>query len=261
MYQEYELERFTHNGLRIRIIADTDASNPREDFDQFGVMTCFHSRYTLGDKHNHASPENFLENLLPEQAVERLERFATKLWQGYDREIDEGNTTLEKALTAHSTEVAARRWIEVDKVAIMLPLYLYDHSGITMRVSPFSCPWDSGQVGWIFATLESIRAEFGVKRVTAKIRERVTKMLTSEVAEYDQYLTGDVWGYVIDAKDNIDDEGDEYVDVGSCWGFFGSDYCKEAALEEADAIERERLPLMASAGLLDDQPTENQPEI
>ena len=35
---------------------------------------------------------------------------------------------------------------------VILPLYLYDHSGITMNTCGFSCPWDSGQVGWIYAS-------------------------------------------------------------------------------------------------------------
>ena len=43
----------------------------------------------------------------------------------------------------------------------MLPLYLYDHSGITMSISPFSCPWDSGQVGWIYCTPDAISKNFG----------------------------------------------------------------------------------------------------
>ena len=29
-----------------------------------------------------------------------------------------------------------------------LPLYIYDHSGITMSTVGFSDTWDSGQVGW-----------------------------------------------------------------------------------------------------------------
>jgi len=33
-----------------------------------------------------------------------------------------------------------------------------------------------------------------------------------------QYLTGDVWGYVIE-----DSEGNEHE---SCWGFYGQSYCK-----------------------------------
>ena len=30
------------------------------------------------------------------------------------------------------------------KEYIALPVYLYDHGGITISTSPFSCPWDSG---------------------------------------------------------------------------------------------------------------------
>jgi len=44
---------------------------------------------------------------------------------------------------------------------IILPLYLYDHSGITMSTGPFSCPWDSGQVGWIYAPKQKFIDETG----------------------------------------------------------------------------------------------------
>ena len=41
--------------------------------------------------------------------------------------------------------------IESDnKVLLIKPLYMYDHSGITISTSPFSCRFDSGHVGWIF---------------------------------------------------------------------------------------------------------------
>ena len=40
--------------------------------------------------------------------------------------------------------------IESDyKVLHIKPLYLYDHSGITISTSPFGCQWDSGQIGWV----------------------------------------------------------------------------------------------------------------
>ncbi len=44
---------------------------------------------------------------------------------------------------------------------IILPLFLYDHSGITMSTGPFSCPWDSGQVGWIYASKKTFIDETG----------------------------------------------------------------------------------------------------
>lgn len=111
------------------------------------------------------------------------------------------------------------RQIERDeKIGVILPLYLYDHSGITMNTTGFSCPWDSGQVGFIFVSKEKIRKEFGVKYVTKKVMEKIEKQLVGEVETYDQYLTGDVYGYRI-----TDTEKDEELD--SCWGFYGSEYC------------------------------------
>ena len=52
------------------------------------------------------------------------------------------------------------------KDVLSLPLYLYDHSGITINTTGFSCPWDSGQVGYIFVRYEDIKKNFSVKRIT-----------------------------------------------------------------------------------------------
>jgi hypothetical protein len=102
---------------------------------------------------------------------------------------------------------------------ILLPLYLYDHGGLTMRTSPFSCPWDSGQVGFIYTTRERVLKDYNKKRLTKSLREKAEASLRTEVETYDQFLRGEVYGFV------IEDEDGEHVD--SCWGFFGEDYCRE----------------------------------
>src|SRR5690554_6016921 len=79
---------------------------------------------------------------------------------------------------------------------ISLPLFLYDHSGITMNTTGFSCPWDSGQVGWIYITKEKARAEYGWKRITAEREQQIIDALKAEVAVYAQYLEGDVHGFI-----------------------------------------------------------------
>jgi hypothetical protein len=96
---------------------------------------------------------------------------------------------------------------------IQLPLYLYDHSGLAMRTYPFDCPWDSGQVGFVYVALDKVRLEFGWKRITRKRRTQIIRQLASEVEEYNYHLTGQVFGYEIET-----DTGD-FVD--SCWGFYG----------------------------------------
>jgi hypothetical protein len=107
-------------------------------------------------------------------------------------------------------------------VVAILPLHLYDHSGITMSTEPFTCLWDSGQVGFIYTT-KALLEKMGVTL------EDVEGVLKAEVKTYDQYLTGDVWGYVIE-----DDEGEE---VDSYWGFFGRK-CAEEEGQRALAFEK-----------------------
>jgi hypothetical protein len=114
---------------------------------------------------------------------------------------------------------------EIPKGALVLPLYLYDHSGITISTGKFSCPWDSGQVGFIFATKEQIKAEFKGSRKKAQA------CLEAEVALYDDYLTGQVYGFIFEDGEGNDD---------SCFGFYG-DSAKEAIMEHLPESARDLL--------------------
>lgn len=121
------------------------------------------------------------------------------------------------------------------KNAIMLPLYLYDHSGITMRTKPFDCPWDSGQVGYIYVLPEKVRKEYNCKRITPTARAKVLAQLEQEVKTYDQYLTGQCYGYTIER---------DGVVIGSCWGIYQNEhvthkdsYVLKEAREIANAVE------------------------
>lgn len=121
---------------------------------------------------------------------------------------------------------------------IRLPLFLYDHSGITIRTTNEefravdSAGWDWGLLGFVYVTLDDVRKEYHVKHVTKKIREQAVKTLQGEVELYDQYLTGDVWGYVV--------YGDDGEELDSCWGFYGYDYCEEEAKSMLRWHEEER---------------------
>ena len=82
--------------------------------------------------------------------------------------------------------------IKNEDTCVILPLYLYDHSGITMNTTGFSCRWDSGQVGFVFVSKKKVREEYGVKRIDKKLIEKVTELLVNEVKTYDMYLTGEL---------------------------------------------------------------------
>ena len=110
---------------------------------------------------------------------------------------------------------------------VVMPLYIYDHSGITISTSPFACRWDSGQVGFVQVPRKEFVAEFGKKYFTKKLKELAEKWIQSETNILDQYIRGDVCGYI------IDEDGD------SCWGYFGEEYAIEEAKGVVDYMVKE----------------------
>lgn len=178
-------ETFEIDGYIIKIEQDHDRLNPRTDYDNVGKMVCWHRRYDLGDEQPTCSPSEYLHQMMCDREY-KLHR----KWVPDDIK--------EKDLQAY-----------IDKHFVVLPLYLYDHSGLSMSTGPFSCPWDSGQVGFIYVESES------------KEYDDLEAGLKGEVETYDQYLRGDIWGYTIEAPDG------EIVD--SCWGFYGFSNCKSEA--------------------------------
>mgnify|MGYP003466085841 CR=1 FL=1 len=125
-----------------------------------------------------------------------------------------------------SWEQLKKAIIKNENVAVILPIYMYDHSGITIRTTPFDCRWDSGQIGYIFISKEKALYEYGGKRVTKALRDRLTGYLINEVEVYDQYLRGDIYGFKL-----LNSEG---VEEDSCWGFYGSDPMENGMMEHID---------------------------
>lgn len=114
-----------------------------------------------------------------------------------------------------------------EEIAAELPLFLLDHSGLTLRTFR-GCEyygWDTSRVGVIYVTKKALREWFNVKRISKKTRGRATEVLQAEVEIYDACLTGSVYGYIVEDKD-----GDG---VDSCWGFYGWNHEKSGLLQEA----------------------------
>ena len=183
---------------------DCDFDTPR-DWDNLGKMICWHNRYTLGD-------EKLLENW--SESKECSLKNLTENCSGWD-EVEE---VLKKEFGA----------------VVILPLFLYDHSGISMRTYSHGvhAGWDGGYVGFIYATKADILKEYSVKRITKVIKTKVEKILTQEVETYSQYLEGDVWSYVI--------EDEEEKPVDSCGGFYGMDEAIKAVKSQMEYYIKER---------------------
>lgn len=118
-------------------------------------------------------------------------------------------------------EVCSEEELTKDKdILCILPLYLYDHSGLSMSTGAYGCAWDSGQVGWAYISRD--RAE--VMGVLSYSQERLQEIIRAEVKEYDQYLQGQVYGYLIEQAGCI---------VDACYGFYDEQDCLAEGLSAA----------------------------
>jgi len=124
----------------------------------------------------------------------------------------------------------------------IMPLYLFDHSGLSMRTDPSgfraadSAGWDWGLVGFTFATPATI-AECGTPP------ELVREALVQEVETYDAFLRGEVFAYLIEDADG--------TVLDSCGGYVGEpDYAMSearAAVEYLPQYQREVVAVFAGS--------------
>ena len=200
---------------KLKIYQDTYGMNPRTDWDNLGTMAYKHRNYELGDERI-SDPIDWLQEKL-KVSTKKIGEYATS--NGYSYYSDE-----------------VKNWLESQFLEkfIAFPLYLYDHSGITISTKPFGCRWDSGQVGYIYASKKAICKWFGVRKVTAEIVERAEKNLLGEVETFDQYIRGDVYGFEI-VKVITCSEGHEHEEhEDSCGGFYGTDWAENGIMEHID---------------------------
>jgi hypothetical protein len=205
----YELQKVENETGSIVIWADNDTESPRE-WDNLGTFVTWQNRYISPDEHNYGEPRDFLVDIVREAETSYTDEFLE-----------------EKATMSRLFEIAEKHYI-------ILPVYVYEHSGRVFDTHPFSCRWDSGQVGYIYVSKEKVRKEYGVKVIGKHVRESVGRILNGEVKTYEKWAEGGVWGFTFESyiEDNVE---------GSCGGFY-SENVKETVREYIDiAKEKEHL--------------------
>jgi hypothetical protein len=106
--------------------------------------------------------------------------------------------------------------IKNEDVAVILPMYAYEHSDMTISTSQFDCGWDSGQIGFVYVTKESILEHLvvGAKYVTKKLIKKAIEAIQAEIETYRYYIEGEVYRYSLTNK--------ETNELDDCSGFYGS---------------------------------------
>jgi hypothetical protein len=229
--EEIEVEKFEDGEYRVRVLVDMDPSSPRED-DNVSVIVGMHSRYNIGDR----KPD-------PDELA-ALERGGVPL---------------------------LKRFLRMSRGMIAFTMIgMYDHSGIT--IYPMDEPgafrgvdtaWDHSTVGFAYITREQFDVASGgdpneeipvsdelVQFVTdMRVRKhlgetvattpRVWQNLYGELKDYDDFVRGEVYGYVVEKSEtwrkdsDPDEERQDWEEVESCWGFIGE---SEYALSEGKSV-------------------------
>lgn len=196
----------TKGAYLLTVQPDDFFPNPRREDENFGTMICFHRRYQLGDEHDYSNSDDLIKDLYIKAAGggDRGEQKYEDLTEKYDvwplnsQQIQELNQALMS---------------QIEKMYVVLPVYLLDHSGLAMSTTDFNDRWDSGQVGIIFVSNEKIKEEYEVDLIEPVLRLQVEERLKEEVAEYDAYLRGECYCF------ELYEDGDL---VHSCGGFTGA---------------------------------------
>jgi len=177
----YEHENIEYKGHKIVIENDDDPQNPRTEWDNLTEIHCCSSRYYLGE-HNH------------------------KDWDD-----------CRAAIAEHKRNGA-----------MVFQVFAYIHGSTHLSLESFhnACLpqghayFDSGPCGWIVVPKKGIMENWGGKKWTKKLREKAYDVAKGDIETFNQYLNGEVYGYI------VDDGGD------SCWGY----YSVEDAMDEAKSI-------------------------
>lgn len=195
----------TTDGRKLRLVIEQDEfpEDPRS-WDNIGTMLCCHRDYRLGDCNNNRETK--------EQLAEICRKYGKS-----DEEIDEMTFAEEVQFILDQDNICG------------LPLYITDHSGISMQTYRFDA-WDSSFVGLIFVEKDFYLALMCLKDEEGW-KEKAKEALESEVEIYSDFLEGDVCAWTLyeptvvirqsmDGKElsrKIDEEG-EVVD--SMVGFY-----------------------------------------
>ncbi len=176
-----------NDDYKIGIFHDQMPIDPRE-YDHLGTLLCWHSRYSLGDE-----PDDYLPGSNGEG------RYVKSVY-----DID-NPAQVENDL--------------VESGHVVLPVYMYDHSGITISTTPFRSKWDSGKLGFIYSSKIDDMVKWSLSNPTKgqqwagrrRIKEEFPECTHAE-ARYSAQQAED-WVTLGRGALEYDDAGDVTIDV------------------------------------------------
>ena len=166
----------------IKIEYNQFADNPLDYIDDVRLI-CEHKRYNLGSNKNGFRGNNF------DTLDEYIHQYFAYMYYDEIKEFIQSRyviTNATKYLDYYSMYISSYYFDGynkqfknvlnqfIKKNFNILPLYMYEHGGITISTTPFSCSWDSGTVGFAYSK-----------------KDIDTNVIKNVVKEYDKYIKGE----------------------------------------------------------------------
>jgi len=173
--------------------------------DNLFKVLSFTGNYSIGHTHGYEKNNRFE---MIAQLVSEYDQAAYDRWESSDQNPSDYDKIL----------------VKFDKYYIHKPVYVYEHSGITISTQPFSCQWDSGTLGIAICAKDEYIKAYGFPRLTAKRTADAMAHLDSQVQYFDDLIQGNVYGFTVELDDVCQD---------SCWGFVGNNSSVRGELKAA----------------------------
>lgn len=171
---------------KARFVEVNHHDSPQDELEgRFHVAT-WHRRYVLGTEQPAHLPNDFILN--------KIKEVSTKDYRACERKIIQQNTIGDgeagKAVQQFIHDTFSKHYYHE-------PLFMYDHSGISISTSPFSCQWDSGRIGMIYERKADAAHRYDHKRANPALHKKWTKEVNSYIEYYDAQLRNDIWEIVL----------------------------------------------------------------
>lgn len=221
-----------------------DFMNPRDCDGILGIMVTSHRDYNFGGFKWDEQLGRDEDLTVP---CERCEASGYVPWAEYEGgpnlPDEDGEMSCPDCEGMAERRVDPVEWAKLKHGArVVLPLYLYDHSMISMRAGtfgsrpgyPYNCEWDAGMVGIVFDSTDT-REECGWE---AKSDDEIEAEIREEIDLYSEYLQGNVKYFRVEDDETGYDDG--------CGGMMGADgYVEDELYASFTRAVRDRLAEIA----------------
>ena len=244
--------------LRLRVVPDKNAPNPREKYPTIGILYLPNSDRLSDKRPTSSSPDNaqdFWKMVATLAGGADIEYAMREIEDDIESQYHEALTEEGKPppdLTERLEEEKNERVREAAETIakssyIVLPVYKYGKENITYSTTPSQSTSDDEQVGWIYAPQSFVRDKLDFEKSGKKsrtgcfsfigtsgptekeVQEKAREVLEAEMEMFTTWVAGEVVGYEVE-------DAERGETVVSRYGFYDSEQAKQDAKQRTKAI-------------------------